>query len=251
MSGSSESKKPPDNKYFIVLDWDDTIFPAFYFSQKVNKYICVNYKYNGVLTFEEEKMIKELEKEVIKFFEHLLKYGNINIISNSEEGWVIQSMVAFFPLLWNYVSCKLKKQINIYHTLAKMKCPNKINPTFAQPKFRTLVNIFNNFMRDKMSPDGTEVISFGDSVIDQHTIWSLRYLKKDLCIKNFKLVDMPNIQDLLNQISLINNTLTNVFIHLGSLDLQMSINRIVIKDSESIKKESDKCCGSSIDKIKS
>ena len=187
----SKLKKICNN--IFIFDWDDTLFPTHYLSKQgilSEKYI--SFEYYEILSILEESIIKLLKKAISK--------GDTYIITNSSEGWVEYSINKYFPNLSKYLSeITILSARNDYKDLY----PDDIK-MWKQQAFLTLKEkIDTNLI--------TNILCFGDSIIELEAGKKLASEINNSFIKTIKFKEFPELDDIIKQINLILNQFNYIY----------------------------------------
>lgn len=182
---SNEEKKIKFNNIFI-FDWDDTLLCTTVLSP------------NGY--FDDNMIVLPLKMEKIRKLEILVKEllikttdrGDTYIITNSEPGWVEYSCKRFFPDTFDLLS---KIKIISARGLYEEKYPKE----FKTWKLRAFNEIIQSYDKNML----TNIICLGDSAYEIEAAHDLSKKFPNGFIKAIKFRELPKIEELMNQISLV------------------------------------------------
>ena len=187
------SKSKKYNSLFI-FDWDDTLFPT---SFSINEGL-IKYKKN-ILSEELKNLFSVLEKIIINILNFAINKGDVYIITNSSIDWFKFSS---------------KKYPNIKSLLDKIKIISardeyeKMYPgqtkIWKSKAFLSLKNEINNNLV-------TNIICFGDSIIELEAGKTLSYNLSDSFVKTVKFKENPQIEDLIKQLTLIYDKIDYIY----------------------------------------
>ena len=177
----------------FIFDWDNTLFPTYYLSKEG----ILNEK---KLSFEYYEILSILEKCIIKLFKKAISKGDIYIITNSSKGWVEFSINKYFPNLSKYLNeIIIVSARNDYQEIY----PDDIK-MWKQKAFLSLKeNINTNFV--------TNILCFGDSIIELEAGKKLASQIHNSFIKTIKFKEFPELDDLIKQINLILNKFNYIY----------------------------------------
>lgn len=224
---------PRDPSKVIIVDWDDTILPSTF----VDRWQVENFE-NLPLHFQ--NLLAELSRCADRFLEEASKYGEVIIITNSDEGWVKFSAEKYCP--------KLLPVVEKYRVISARTRYEKFYP--GQPlcwkaaAFAHEVNEIYGKLRDdanscasmegtdvssassldSMEEDGTdrrEIISFGDSV-EERTAVNIVSGQLDAVPKSVMFLNAPSPLQIIGQLHMLTDHMRFVCENLKSLDLQIT-----------------------------
>ena len=170
----------------FIFDWDDTLFCTSVLSP------------NGYFDDEREispsqiRRIEELELFVKSILLKCIEKGDTYIVTNSEAAWVEYSCELFFP--------------NVYKFFNKIKVIS--GRDFYEEKFphdykTWKIKAFNEIIKNYSLYLPTNIMSFGDSSYEIDASYDLVKNFPNGFIKFIKFREIPLIQDLINQLTLV------------------------------------------------
>ena len=170
----------------FIFDWDDTLFCTSILSP------------NGYFDDEREispsqmRRIEELEVFVNCLLTKAIEKGDTYIITNSEAAWVEYSCKLFFPNVYKFLK---KIKIISGRDLFEEKFPHD---------FKTWkIKAFNEIIKNYSLNLPTNIMSFGDSTYEIDASYDLVKKFPNGFIKFIKFREIPLIQDLINQLTLV------------------------------------------------
>ena len=170
----------------FFFDWDDTLFCTSYLMPIINSN-SINFK------IIKEKL-KNLDESISNLLSKSLDRGIVFIITNASPGWVEYSSTNFLP-----ITAKILNNIII---ISAKGLYSKIYP--GEPKqwkikaFKYAIEKYN--INTKLI---SNIISFGDSIIDLEAIENLQYSFSNAYIKIIKFKENPHPVELEKQIWII------------------------------------------------
>ena len=193
----------------IFFDWDDTLLCSSFLSK--------------IGLFDDEQTIKinlklikdqlsKLEENVFKVLSISVKLGDTFIITNASEGWVESSAKKYLP---NIIKLFNKVKIISARTAYENQFPND-NKLWKLAVFRDIANFYNKNIV-------TNIISFGDSNIENDAAVKVSSLFQECFIKNIKLKDNPKIEDMIKQLYLISKQFD--YIHSATRNIFLSVEK--------------------------
>ncbi len=193
----------------IFFDWDDTLLCSSFLSK--------------IGLFDDEQTIKinlklikdqlsKLEENVFKVLSISVKLGDTFIITNASEGWVESSAKKYLP---NIIKLFNKVKIISARTAYENQFPND-NKLWKLAVFRDIANFYNKNIV-------TNIISFGDSNIENDAAVKVSSLFQECFIKTIKLKDNPKIEDMIKQLDLISKQFD--YIHSATRNIFLSVEK--------------------------
>ena len=204
-------KEQIKRKYNSIMffDWDDTLLCSSFLSK--------------IGLFDDEQTIKinlklikdqlsKLEENVFKVLSISVKLGDTFIITNASEGWVESSAKKYLP---NIIKLFNKVKIISARTAYENQFPND-NKLWKLAVFRDIANFYNKNIV-------TNIISFGDSNIENDAAVKVSSLFQECFIKTIKLKDNPKIEDMIKQLDLISKQFD--YIHSATRNIFLSVEK--------------------------
>lgn len=185
VSSSNEHKET-----CIVFDWDDTLCPSTFMSKHEK-------------TPDIEHQLSQLERSVSHVLALALEHGKVFIITNAQEGWVPLSIHTYMPTLRHWID-----------KITVISARSRYEPIFPNHPVAWKVQAFMDHID---SPK--QILSFGDSFVERIALLETSKRKNIACHKNIKFIELPTIQEILNQW----NSLLPVFAHLVKQNTNIDI----------------------------
>jgi len=199
----------PNQSTVIIFDWDDTLLASSFLHTR-------GYRLDTNMPPNEEvdTNLKLLETAVINALTLALKYGEVNIITNAETGWVQLSAQKFLP--------------GVVPLLSKVTVISARSTYEAQHPDAPLKWKFHAF-QDRLAPLFTEaktnkhVISFGDSHVEREAVRAVTRGVTNTRTKSVKFAERPSMEQLRRQVELVTSCFQYIYTHDGDLDLMLTI----------------------------
>jgi hypothetical protein len=199
----------PNQSTVIIFDWDDTLLASSFLHTR-------GYRLDTNMPPNEEvdSNLKLLEQSVISVITLALKYGEVNIITNAETGWVQLSAQKFLPgvvpLLSKVTVISARSTYEVHHPDAPLKWKfhafqDRLSPLFAETKANK------------------HVISFGDSHVEREAVRAVTRGVVNTRTKSVKFAERPSMEQLRRQIELVTSCFQYIYTHDGDLDLMLTI----------------------------
>ena len=175
----------------IFFDWDDTLLCSSFLidnSQKENNKNILNQTNKNSYKY----YMNNLENIVYNLLQTSINYGDTYIITNASKNWVIYSSFKYFP-----------KVIQLFNKIRIISARDAYENQFPnQTKFWKLasfIDIANLYNKNLV----TNIISIGDSSIENEAAFKLSCLFSECYIKTIKFQEEPNPNHLLKQLKLV------------------------------------------------
>ena len=177
-------KSKTHNSLFI-FDWDDTLFPT---SFLINEGICDE----DILSEELTKEFNILEEIIINILNYAIEKGDVYIITNSSISWFKYSSDKCYPNLGN-----------ILEKIKIISARDEYEKTYpGQNKFWKKKAFLS--LKKEINPKlVTNIICFGDSIIELEAGKALACNLNEAFVKRIKFKENPEIEDLIKQLNLI------------------------------------------------
>ena len=195
----------------IFFDWDDTLLCSSFlieYSQQENKKNILNQKNNSSY----KNYLNNLENIVYNLLQTSINYGDTYIITNASKNWVIYSSFKFFP-----------KVIQLFNKIRIISARDAYENEFPnQTKFWKLavfMDIANLYNKNVV----TNIISIGDSSIENEAASKLSYLFTECYIKTIKFQEEPKPYHLLKQLKLVLKKF--IFLHSAVRNISIKIEK--------------------------
>ena len=193
----------------IFFDWDDTLLCSSFLS-KIGLFDDEQTKKINLKLIKEQ--LSKLENNVFKVLSISIKYGDTFIITNASEGWVESSARKYLP---NIIKLFNKVKIISARTAYENQFPND-NKLWKLAVFRDIANFYNKNIV-------TNIISFGDSDIENDAAVKVSSLFEECFIKTIKLKEDPKIEDMIKQLDLISKQFN--YIHSSTRNIFLSVEK--------------------------
>lgn len=187
-----------------LYDWDDTFLPSTYLAA-----LGLRVDEDSLLPASLSKELRLLEDQVIQMLQESIKYGNVKIVTNAEEGWVQLSGRRFMPNLINFLT---QHHIKVISARSAYESAYPDLPS----SWKTAAFI------SEVSENNRNILVLGDSLSERDAAHALAGRLPDACIKSVKLVERPNVAQLQRQIQLLYRSFRDLRDHPGSFDVNLT-----------------------------
>ena len=196
-------EKSKFNNNLSIFDWDDTLFPTSFLVQED----IIN---DENLPEEYMDIISVLDKAIVNVINFAINKGDVYIITNSSIGWVEFSTNKYYP--------NLKKYLDKIHIIsARNEYENAYPGEVKLWKDKTFLNL-----KDKINLKiPTNIICFGDSIVELEAGKKLASKINNSFIKTIKFKEKPDLQYMIKEINLINNRLDYIYSTARNLSIKI------------------------------
>jgi len=243
-----EHRRKKLNRKVVIVDYDDTILPSTF----VDRWQIENSK---DLPLHFQNMLEELSRATEKFLLEASKYGEVIIITNSDEGWVqfsaerycpsllpviakypvvsartrYEKFYPYQPLCWK--AAAFAHEVNeIYDTLdvgddatscASMEGTD-VSSTTSSLSESSMMDEDYCIERDQdQEQEPRQIISFGDSNEERMAV-SIVSGQLDAVPKSIKFMSSPSLLQIIGQLHLLTNHMQFVCESTKSLDMHIT-----------------------------
>jgi hypothetical protein len=190
----------------IFFDWDDTL-------------LCTSYLAPSGTIDEEDS--KKIDKNAIKNLDQLsanllsksIKNGKVFIVTNAAHGWVEYSAKTLYP-----ITARLLKDINIVS--ARGLYEKRFPGDYRQWKTKAFIDSVINCKIDRKKT--TNIICFGDSIIELEATQQLKELFADGYIKTVKLKENPQPLELIKELTIILSQFDVILSNIRNLSIKVA-----------------------------
>ena len=190
----------------IFFDWDDTL-------------LCTSYLAPSWIIDEEDS--KKIDKNAIKNLDQLsanllsksIKNGKVFIVTNAAHGWVEYSAKKLYP-----ITARLLKDINIVS--ARGLYEKRFPGDYRQWKTKAFIDSVINCKIDRKKT--TNIICFGDSIIELEATQQLKELFADGYIKTVKLKENPQPLELIKELTIILSQFDVILSNIRNLSIKVA-----------------------------
>jgi hypothetical protein len=177
----------------IILDWDDTLFPTSWYGKNF---------LNNQNTF----IFKSIDENIYNLLYNLLKSGTVLVVTNASKSW-INNTIEFLP--------ETKKIMKYVKVISARDLYSEKTNNINDWKLMAFKDIYNN------NNHYTNIISIGDAYYEYNALINLNKIKKkNIILKNIKLMSNPDVDIILDQIQVINKVCDKVCKSRKHLDLK-------------------------------
>ena len=200
--------KEKKHNSIIILDWDDTLLPTSFLSPGGIFNLDIKLSKN-----DSEKLAK-IEKEVSNLLNSAIEKGEVFIITNADKGWVEFSANKFYPSIVGILS-----KIKIIS--AREEYGNVFPGDSAKWKIQTFLDLQKYINLNLV----TNLLCFGDSIIEIKAGKILASKFREAFIKTIKFKEAPKLDDLFKQLNLVNQQFNFIYSSVKNLTIKVEKKR--------------------------
>lgn len=200
--------KEKKHNSIIILDWDDTLLPTSFLSPGGIFNLDIKLSKN-----DSEKLAK-IEKEVSNLLNSAIEKGEVFIITNADKGWVEFSANKFYPSIIGILS-----KIKIIS--AREEYGNVFPGDSAKWKIQTFLDLQKYINLNLV----TNLLCFGDSIIEIKAGKILASKFREAFIKTIKFKEAPKLDDLFKQLNLVNQQFNFIYSSVKNLTIKVEKKR--------------------------
>lgn len=200
--------KEKKHNSIIILDWDDTLLPTSFLSPGGIFNLDIKLSKN-----DSEKLAK-IEKEVSNLLNSAIEKGEVFIITNADKGWVEFSANKFYPSIIGILS-----KIKIIS--AREEYGNVFPGDSAKWKIQTFLDLQKYINLNLI----TNLLCFGDSIIEIKAGKILASKFREAFIKTIKFKEAPKLDDLFKQLNLVNQQFNFIYSSVKNLTIKVEKKR--------------------------
>jgi len=191
----------------LLFDWDDTLFPTSWCEEN-GLFVA-----DAPLTREQEAQLQMMAERSRSTLQTALQFGTVVIVTNAEQGWVEKSCTYLMPSL-----VSLLNTIRIVSARSTYEQYAHTPSEWKSMAFTDEVSIFNE---RRSADEQHNVVSVGDSVHELRALMAVTKGMTNCCGKSIKFLEVPTIEQLIDQHELLGDCLVDVLEHNGDLDVEV------------------------------
>lgn len=203
--GMKIMKLQPSKKHqsVIIFDWDDTLLCTSY----LQKLGVIDVACNNTM-----QPFKTLDLASSKLLQKVIEYGEVFIVTNSEEGWIPYSGRIFLPQTLQVI-----KDNNIQIISARTKFQKTFPSDHCRWKTEAFLTLRKNYNHDVI----TNLICLGDSNIEMEAAHVLAKHFLQVMTKTIKFKENPLPNELIKQVELVGERFDTIFTKLKNLTVRL------------------------------
>lgn len=192
----------------IILDWDDTLFPTSW---------CINKDINFITEKDINVYIeyfRDLDVILKKFLQKCVEHGRVFIVTNAMENWVYKSCEVL-PLSYKLIKMKII-------VLSARDLYQRYTLNISSWKLHVFEHIVNEYTKINGKD---HIISIGDAEYEFNALLNLlnhKNIKNGGYLKAVRLISSPSYNSIMDQISVLDNSIKKICLHENHLDLKFA-----------------------------
>lgn len=193
----------------LILDWDDTMLPTRWLESQ------------GLSLDSGSKPSKEQLDQLQTMAEHARQtlneaksHGTVVLVTNAEHGWVELSCQRFMPSLWPSL-----RGIRVLSARSTFEHQGVAEP--SEWKYLAFQNEIGAFCGPPSGARCKNFVSIGDSPHERSALIRATECVPGCCAKSLKLMEKPDISQLVQEHRLLIDCLSDVVSFEGSLDVSI------------------------------
>jgi hypothetical protein len=194
------------NNTLIILDWDDTLFPTSWVSNNDIDITNIN-KIDYIKFFE------NIDLSIYKLFLNLINLGDILIITNALLNWINISLK---------VLPKTNKLFENNKNINFISARGEYSPLTDDINSWKKIAFINELKKKKHHKNINNIISIGDAEYEYNALINLYNNDSYILLKSVKFIRYPDNYNINEQINILNNSIKNICIYKGNLDLVLN-----------------------------
>lgn len=197
----------PEADALLIFDWDDTLFPTSWIQEQGLL------KDGATITIEQRAELDKVSEHVRSTLQMASTLGKIVIVTNAEQGWIEASCTRFTPSL-----ISLLKTVDMVSARTSFEHCSCAPSEWKRMAFSHEVDLFYGPARPGQRQN---VLSVGDSLHELNALVSVTRCTPQCTGKSIKLLDVPNIDQLIEQHEVLVVSLRDVIEHDGNMDIEI------------------------------
>ena len=231
-----------EDRTVVVLDWDDTLLPSSYL--KVNG-LLPNTRYHHMTTIPHQTSIvlSSLSMSIIGLMEEALRHGPVFIVTAAERGWVELSASLYLPNVIPYLN-HMDVHVVSARTFFEKRYGVQGHASLWKKKVFTMIakECFINTHGDDDDNNNVScnmpywddprygafnLVSIGDSHAERDACHTAAGSTPFTVAKTLKFIDKPNMEEVIQQVTLAHRSLRQLIAVESSLDLQLTRDQLL------------------------
>lgn len=201
------SDSHPEAEALLIFDWDDTLFPTSWIQEQG---LLLD---GAIITTEQKAELDKVSEHVRSTMQLAETLGKVVIVTNAEQGWIEMSCTKFTPSL-----VSLLKTVDMVSARTTFESCSSEPSEWKRMAFAHEVDLFYGPAR---AGQRRNVLSVGDSLHELHALLSVTRCTPQCTGKSIKLLNAPNIEQLIEQHETLAVSLRDVIEHESDMDFEI------------------------------
>jgi hypothetical protein len=200
---------PPEDT-ILIFDWDDTVLPSTWLHEH-----GLSLADDSWPTVEQQARLDKLAERAVHTLDMARRYGQVILVTNAEAGWIELSCQKFMPLLWPSL-----RDVKLFSARSTYEHQGVASP--FEWKYLAFEREIGGFYEARDAGLQKNVVSFGDSAHEREALIRVTERMRNCRTKSLKLVERPEVDQLLKEHQLLADCMRSIVSHDGNLDLCIS-----------------------------
>ena len=196
--------KEKKHNSIIIFDWDDTLLPTSFLSPGGTFNLDIK------LSKNDREYFTKIEKEVSNLLNSAIEKGEVFIITNADKGWVEFSAKKFYPSI-----------IDILPKIKIISAREEYGKIYPGDSGKWKIQTFLDLQKYINLNLVTNLLCFGDSIIEIKAGRILASKFREAFIKTIKFKEAPKLDDLLKQLNLVNQQFNYIYSSIKNLTIKV------------------------------
>jgi len=200
---------PPEDT-ILIFDWDDTVLPSSWLHEH-----GLSLADDSWPDVEQQAQLDRLSERAAHTLGAAARHGQVILVTNAEAGWIELSCQKFMPLLWPFL-----QGIKLFSARSEYEHQGVASP--FEWKYLAFEREIGGFYEAREAGQRKNVVSFGDSAHEREALIRVTERMCSCRTKSLKLVERPDVEQLLKEHQLLADCMRSIVSHDGNLDLCIS-----------------------------
>mmetsp|Transcript_1949 Transcript_1949/g.4293 ORF Transcript_1949/g.4293 Transcript_1949/m.4293 type:complete len:271 (-) Transcript_1949:150-962(-) len=193
----------------LILDWDDTMLPTRWLENQ-----GLSLDVNSKPTEEQLEQLQTMAEHARQTLKEAKAHGTVVLVTNAERGWVELSCQRFMPSLWPSL-----RGVRVLSARSTFEQQGVAEP--SEWKYLAFQSEIGAFCGPLSRARCTNLISIGDSPHERSALIRATECVPGCCAKSLKLMEKPDISQLVQEHRLLIDCLSDVVSFDGALDVSI------------------------------
>jgi hypothetical protein len=206
--GRDDDCRPvPSENTMLIFDWDDTVLPSTWIHEQ-----GLSLADDSWPTPEQQGLLDRLAERAAHTLGVAKQHGWVTLVTNAEAGWIELSCQKFMPSLWPSLG-----DVKLFSARSTYERQGVVSP--FEWKYLAFESEIGGFYEGCEAHFEKNVVSFGDSAHEREALIRVTERMSNCRTKSLKLVERPEVDQLLKEHQLLADCMCSIVSHDGNLDL--------------------------------
>jgi hypothetical protein len=206
-SCDDDCRPVPSENTMLIFDWDDTVLPSTWIHEQ-----GLSLADDSWPTAEQQGLLDRLAERAAHTLDVAKQYGQVTLVTNAEAGWIELSCQKFMPSLWPSLG-----DVKLFSARSTYERQGVASP--FEWKYLAFECEIGGFYEGCDADFEKNVVSFGDSAHEREALIRVTERMSNCRTKSLKLVERPEVDQLLKEHQLLADCMCSIVSHDGNLDL--------------------------------